>query len=462
MIRFSFAVPAVLAVLLASCTTGPAHSETDGVVIEGVTLLDGRGGAPVTNARVAIRHDRIVGITASSAVRPSARTIIDGRGRYLLPGFIDMHAHLLFPRCAPGAGSLRFDRALSERALSRQLDFGITTVRSPATPTLDGLGLRDDLNAGRVRGPRAFASAELINDPSMTDAQLRRTVREALPYRPDYMKVYSRLRAEQVASVIAEAHLHNIPVIGHLQRTSWAEGVRLGVDHLAHGVDWSIDSLPRSARAGYAEALKKRPGFRSRIDWLEAFDPDGADQRQLIQTLARQRVSVDVTLIAYGGKFSQSANRTYRDNPYLRSFPDLRSDWERCAEATADWTVDDFARWQAVRPKLLAWIKRMSDGGVLLVSGTDVTNEWVIPGEGLHQEFELLAEAGLSPDRILRMTGASAAEALRRDDIGVIEPGRRADLVMLSADPRRKISNTRAIVWVMQGGRIVAKGAPRP
>nr|WP_269801007.1 amidohydrolase family protein [Allopontixanthobacter confluentis] len=146
----------------------------------------------------------------------------------------------------------------------------------------------------------------------------------------------------------------------------------------------------------------------------------------------------------------------------MRSFPELRDDWTRCDDATANWTQNDYRRWQAARPKLSSWIRRMADGGVVLVSGTDLTNEWIAPGEGLHQEFELLVEAGLTPNQVLRMTGANAAEALNLDDVGVIAEGRRADLVLLSADPRRLISNTRSIVWVMQGGEIVARGAPRP
>lgn len=452
----------LLALFLASCADRTAEGRGRTVVIEHVTVLDGRGGAALEDGRVVVSGGRIVDVGASAPGRPPrGAMVVDGKGKFLLPGFIDMHAHLLFPRCNPDGGAPRFDRALSEKALSAQLDFGITTVRSPATPTIEGLRLRDALNAGSIRGPRAMASAELINDPTLSDAQLRQIVRDALSYKPDFFKVYSRLRPEQVASVVDEAHRHHIPVIGHLQRTTWAQGVRLGVDHLAHSVDWSADSLPRDRRQAYLAGTKTRPGFRSRIDWLEAFDPDGPDQKALIAELARRRVSVDVTLIAYDGKFSPPEEGRYRRNPYLRAFPELREDWSRCDDATADWTADDFRRWEAARPKLLAWIKRMSDGGVLLVSGTDLTNEWIAPGEGLHQEFELLAEAGLSPDRILRMTGADAAQALGRTDVGVIEMGRRADLVLLSADPRRSISNTRSIVWVMLGGRIVAEGAPR-
>lgn len=429
------------------------------VVVDHVHILDGQGAPALVDARVVIQDGKIVRIAKSGAALPPGATVVDGAGGYLLPGFIDMHAHLLFPRCdTDSQGAPRFDRALSERVLSRLLDFGITTVRSPATPTIAGLALRDDLNAGRTRGPRALASAELINDSSLTDAQLREAVREALPYKPDYFKVYARLAPEQVSSVVDEARRHGIPVIGHLQQTRWAEGIARGVAHLVHSVDWSLESLPPAARPAYAQALKTRRGFRSRIDWLELFEPDTPAERQLIAELARRRVSVDVTLVAYDGKFSPPGDERYRRNPYLEDFPELRQDWERCSTATSDWSPEDHRRWQAARPKLLDRVKRMSDGGVLLVSGTDLTNAWVIPGEGLHQEFELLAEAGLSPEQILRMTGASAAEALGRDDVGIIEEGRTADLVLLSGDPRRDIRNTRSIVWVMKNGHLVSRG----
>lgn len=444
--------------IVSSCAPGVSGRAGDARLIDRVTVLDGRGGPAVENARVIVRDGRILRVESAARGAIEHGETLDGRGKFLVPGFIDMHAHLLFPRCTPSGGAARFDRALSERALSRHLDFGVTTVRSPATPTIDGLVLRDDLNAARVRGPRAFASAELINDPNLNDAQIREIIRQALPQRPDYFKAYARLTPAQVATLIDEAHAHGVPVIGHLQRTSWAKGVALGIDHLAHSFDWSLESLPAAARAGYVEATRTRSGFRARLDWLEAFDPTGAEQQRLIDALAHKRVSVDVTLMAYDGKFTPPDNARYRDNPILSEFSELQQDWTQCAEATADWTKDDYRRWVAVRPKLFAWIKRMHDGSVLLVSGTDLTNEWIAPGVGLHQEFELLAEAGLSGDQILRMTGANAAEALRRDDVGIIAAGRRADLLLLNADPRQDIRNTRAIEWVMQGGTLVSSG----
>lgn len=451
-----------LVALLTGCLNSQSTVTSSKVVIDNVTVLDGQGGAPKINMRVQVDNGIITSISKVSGYSPRKGERIDGTGKFLLPGFIDMHAHLLFPRCVAGEGPPTFNRALSEKVLSRQLDFGITTVRSPATPTTEGLALRDDLNAGQVRGPRAFASAELINDANLSDDQLRQVVRDALPSKPDYIKVYARLRPSQVAVVVDEAHRLNLPVIGHLQRTSWSEGVSLGVDHLAHAVDWSVDSLPPERREAFRTAAAGRRGFRSRIDWLEAFDPDSLAQQKLVQDLSKAGTSVDVTLLAYDGKFSPPQSTRYRKNPFLASFPELKEEWENCDNATADWTTGDYSRWLAARTKLFTWVKRMSDGGVLLVTGTDMTNQWVIPGEGLHQEFELLAEAGLSPAQILRMTGANAAKSLRRNDVGEIAVGRRADLVLLSRDPLQNISNTRSILWVMQGGKIVVRGAPTP
>jgi imidazolonepropionase-like amidohydrolase len=103
-------------------------------------------------------------------------------------------------------------------------------------------------------------------------------------------------------------------------------------------------------------------------------------------------------------------------------------------------------------------VRLLRDGGVPLTTGTDLTNPWVIPGESLHREFELLAETGLSPGEILRMTGVNAARALRRSDISMIEVGRRADLVLIRANPLVDIRNTRRIGWTMKGGHVVSDG----
>jgi imidazolonepropionase-like amidohydrolase len=464
--RASLSIATALLVSAALACVAHGQAVPERILIDHVNILDGHGGAPVAG-RVLVAGERISQILPEGVLTPEGWTVIDGKGGYLLPGFIDMHAHLMQPRCSIEAvASDRFDRSISERMMSVLLDFGITTVRSPATPTVEGLQLRDDLNAGRVRGPRAFASAELINDPTLADEQLRKVVRDALPYHPDYFKVYARLSPGAVASVIDEAHKHGVQVIGHMGRTSWLEAARLGIDHLAHAVDWSPATLGAEARSNYFAAIRQRGirgPFKARIDWLELLDLSSPEVRDMIAEVAKRGISVDLTLIAYDATFAAPNGGRYANNPFARIVPELYGDWTQCRDitSTGDWIAEDFRRWNAAYPKMQGLVRMMRDANVLLTTGTDLTNPWVIPGESLHQEFELLVAAGLSPSEVLKMTGENAARALRSNDVGVIEAGRLADLVLLASNPLDNIGNTRSIRWVMKGGRLASYG-PSP
>jgi imidazolonepropionase-like amidohydrolase len=266
------------------------------------------------------------------------------------------------------------------------------------------------------------------------------------------------LTQDQIRIVVDEARAHSLPVIGHLGRTAWREGAELGVDYLTHAVDWSAASLPAVRQEDYREAIDKRGAVRARIDWLEAFDPRSTEADATIAAIVARRIPIDPTLVAYDTKFGGPAGGRYAKNEHVSIVPELEGDWRRCTRITADWSEDDYRRWRAAWPTMLAWVKRLHEEGIVLMTGSDLTNPWVIPGESLHQEFELLHQAGIGNAAILRMTGQNAALSLRRKDIGVIAPGARADLVLLRADPTADISNTRAIVWVMQGGKLVSRG----
>lgn len=170
--------------------------------------------------------------------------------------------------------------------------------------------------------------------------------------------------------------------------------------------------------------------MRARLDWLDLLDLRSPEVTDMIAEIARRGISVDPTLVAYNSKFSDPASPRYRRNRYVNVVPELRADWLACDTITADWTADDRRRWERLLPKMQALVKLMHDRGVLLTTGSDLTNLWVIPGESLHQDFELLVGAGLPPSMMLKMTGANAARALRRNDIGLVAPGRRADLVL--------------------------------
>ena len=248
-------------------------------------------------------------------------------------------------------------------------------------------------------------------------------------------------------------HAHGKPVIGHLQRTTWTEAARLGIDAVTHGAPWSAAYLPEAARDGY------RGGMRDRLTWLETVDFDGPEISEMIAALAERRIPVDPTLIAHHTKFFGDDPR-HLENPELHLAPAVsREAWET-STFVDDWTPEDFAQARELWPRILELTRRLHEGGVLLAAGSDLPNPWVIPGVSLHQELKLLSDAGIPPLEVLRIATYSGAVALGlEDEIGSVEPGKVADLIVLAADPTTLLSNSRAISHVFQGGRFLDPAA---
>lgn len=456
----------LVASLLVLATAGGCafdQPETDVLAIHGVTLIDGNGGPPLADAVVVIEGNRIAAVGQPGEVEvPSGARVEDAGGHYLIPGLIDLHAHAIVPTCEAtpeGSRFAGFDWALSERLARALLRFGVTTARSPATPTTLGVAMRDSIAAGAVVGPRLLVSGELINGRRMTPEAVREVVRVQATAGVDYVKHYGRLAPEAVRAGIEEAHAYGLPAIGHLQRTTWTEGLEAGIDYLTHAAPWTDEMLSPVGRERYRDAREGRSEMRARIDWLEALDPDGPEVSAVVALLIKRRVPLDPTLVAFDTKFSYDSATArpiaprYRDNPNREAAPGLPDVWDACGTPTDDWTIDDFRRAEAAWPKLLALVKRYHEGGVLLAAGSDTPNPWVIPGESLHRELELLVEAGISPGSVLQIATRNGAEALGLlEETGTVEPGKRADLVLLTANPLADISNTRRIAWVMRGG----------
>jgi imidazolonepropionase-like amidohydrolase len=466
--RYRGRLIAAMLVLTAACGCAraqPADTSPAALVIQGATLIDGNGGPVLADAVIVISGGRITAVGPRGGVEvPGEARVEDASGHYLIPGLIDVHAHALVPECEvtpEGPRFAGFDRALSERLARALLRFGITTARSPATPTLMGVALRDSIAAGAIPGPRLLVAGELINGGGMTPEGVREEVRAQAAAGVDYVKLYSGLAPEAVRAGIEEAHSHGLQAIGHLQRTTWTEGIAAGIDHLTHAAPWTEEMLGPEGRERFRLARANRSGMQARIDWLEALDPEGPEVGAVAALLADRRIPLDPTLVAFDTKFSfdpvnaRPVAPRYRQNPNREAASGLPDVWERCGTPTDHWSADDFRRAGAAWPKLLALVRRYRELGVLLTAGSDTPNAWVIPGESLHRELELLVDAGIPPADVLRIATRNGAEALGLlDATGTVEPGKHADLVLLSADPLADISNTRRIVWIMRGGEL--------
>jgi len=428
--------------------------------LTGGTVISMVPGQRPYKATVLVKDGRIAAIAQHPSLSAQDR-VVDISGHYLVPGFIDMHAHVTFLRHpSDNEQDADYDRRTSELVLRGLLAAGVTTVRNPAAPPAEGVRLRDDVAAGLILGPRIFTAGWPLNGKPSTAEGIRAEVDRQCALKVDYIKVYANSTPAQTAAAVAEAHQCGIKVIGHLQATDWPTAADLGIDFITHGVSWSASTLPAAKRPEYEAQIRTLGSMRARIFWLESVDINGPEMDAVIAALRRHHISVDPTLVAYETKFVPLEKYRSAENVALAP-PAMQESW-RSGGPTMDWTADDFARMKRAWPKMLSIVSRYFRAGVLLTTGTDLPNAFVVPGVSLHQEMELLSNAGIPAAAVLAMSTRNAAIALgEAADIGTIEVGKRADLVVLNRNPLSNIRNTRRVHLVVAHGAILRPAALR-
>ncbi len=411
----------------------------------------------MSDMTVELRGGRIQAITPAASYRPpKGAKIINLAGRYLVPGFVEMHAHLLLhPWDENGNIMPRYDRASVVKMLRVLLAFGITTVRDPGAPTEAAITLRQMLADGKVIGPTVLTAGRIINAsrfnaepfaPVSSEEEVRNEIRWQAAAGVDFIKVYASMPPNLVEAAIEEAHAHRLRVIGHLNGTTWTQAAELGIDAITHNAPWSPEYLPEATRAAYPQTLF------GRVYWLSHVDIDSPAITEMAELLAKKRIAVDPTLIALHTKFwgddpqyLQHRQRNLAPEMFLKGWPK--------GSFTASWSTEQYRQAQAQWPKVLSLTKKLFDRGVILTVGTDTPSPWIIPGVSYHEELQLLADAGIPPTDLLRMATANGAAALgRENEFGSIKTGMRADLVVLTANPLDDIKNARRVELVIKGG----------
>ena len=436
------------------------HLAGETIVLHDITVIDGTGAAAQAHRDVVLSGGRIAAIEdAGTFPHPEGARVIDGTGKFLIPGLVDMHAHVagdvMNERGEPGD---RWEREVALSFLRTLLAFGVTTVRDPGAITADALALRSALRSGELEGPELFTAGRILSHsdfrpppfaPVADETDVREEIRWQALLGVDFVKLYSSMPPELVAVAIEEAHGLGLPVIGHLQRTTWTEAARLGIDGLEHAAPWSPAYVREADRAAMPD------GMLGRVHWLEHLDQ--ALVGEMIEALVEHRVVVDPTLMATMKTKFWADDPRWTESPDLALVPEsVRRGWA-AGGFTRSWSAEDFARAKRAWPLLLGLVKQMYDRGVHLVAGTDMPTPWIVPGASLHDELQLLAEAGIPPLQVIRIATSNAARALgRAHELGAIRPGLRADLIVLSRDPLESIANTRAIEMVIQNGAVVA------
>jgi uncharacterized protein (TIGR02246 family) len=438
------------------------------VVIRDVTVIDGTGAPPRPHMTVVTQGNRISRMESAakgSVPVPRGAMVVEGRGRYLLPGFVDAHAHValgpvhLEKTTAGPAMRVEYDHAASREMLQTLLAFGVTAVRNPAGPTSHVIPMRDSLDRGLIPGPRMRTAGEVIDvikAPGLvatvaSEADVRAEVDRQAAAGVDFIKLYAGLQAPLVRAGIDEAHRKGLRALGHLTFTSWTDAARAGIDGIVHISPGSPALLPADRRPDYLRTFR---GTQFMARWFEFADLDSPEIREMTAALVEHGVVLDFTLVTFYNIF-------FGDRPEVTEAPDLAyapptllRNWREEMTLSQDWSADDYQRAHALWPRVLAFARHLSDAGVQLTVGTDTPNPWTAPGASFHRELQLYVDAGIPASDVLQMATRNGAAAIGLEaEIGTIAVGKRADLVLLAADPLADIANTRRIMLVVHDGR---------
>ncbi len=420
------------------------------LTIENVAVIDVVCGEVVSPRTVVIVDGRIETVGQPEAITiPPGATRVDGRGRYLMPGLVDMHVHLF---------NNASKRPPNEWAFPLFVANGVTGVREMRTEAWEMPAVevwRTQASQGRRVAPRVLAAGVPVGfgTPDLS----RQQVREAKKLHADFIKIFSEVRATQWRATMEEAHALQLPVCGHIPaEVSLLEPATAGQrsdEHLTQVYEACStrekEWLKARRKVRDAELARLRAAQEREV--LETFDQPQCDRTAaaLAQT---QQVQVPTLVLPYFE--SRGVPKNIRDDPhwrYLRG--DEQTRWERVFKEGYPTSGDTLAalRWDVSRQI----VRTLHGAGVRILAGTDAPMPQVYPGFSLHKELELLVEAGLTRADGLRSATIWPAEFLGLSDtLGSITTGKRADLVLLEGNPLSDISQTQRIRAVILDGRL--------
>jgi imidazolonepropionase-like amidohydrolase len=410
------------------------------VAIRNVTVIPATGAAPITGATVVITGDRISALGGASSVTiPKQARIVNGAGKYLMPGLIEMHAHVSKTRAS---------------ALGLFVANGVTTLRDMGGDLEELQRWRREIRAGSRVGPRMFIAGpileasyrfeEMRKDPpsvrvepfermrvpigSAEDA--RRVVGELAAKGVDYIKIRT-VYDDLVHRAVAEAaHARKLRLTGHVEGINPAVAFLSGQDDIEHGIYPPIKHENREERL----AMWRRFAERGVI---------------VVPTMVVMKRSVLAPIDRLTAMMDDDAGRIEPRRPYVSLY--CLKDWrEQLSERSPDGQKES----AQIAASTLRDLREMLEAGMEVLAGSDAAVLNIFPGSTLHEELELfVSDLKMKPAEAIERATRRSAKWLGIDgETGTVEQGKIADLMLLEADPLQDIRNTRRIAGVFLRG----------
>jgi hypothetical protein len=434
------------------------------LLVSSVNVVDVRRGALLPNQDVIITDGMIQRVGPTGTLGVTGVQTIDAAGAFMIPGLLDMHAHM--------RGDALPAWVTTDWFMPLLLAHGVTGVREMNSdcetqqPRPEQVCLvqmqswRAEIEAGERLGPRLLALSTSRVDPpwdhEVSEGQARQMVEQFKAQGVDLIKIYTRLSTESFQRIMAESRRLEIPAAGHIPlRITATEASNAGMRSIEHARDFLFDCYPGSGEFRRTSQTQDPPTSLLQA-MVREYDPAECDN--IFRTLAANDtwyVPTHVTrrMEALADDFG------FRNDPRMRYVPQwLAEEWLRDADNTVARDSTPEGR-RALMEFYLAGLKVTGEAhraGVGVLLGTDAGDSFVFPGSSAHDELRELVAAGLSEADALRAATLKPAEFLGvADRYGSIEPGKRADLVLLGSNPLVDIGNVRAIRAVILGGQFL-------